>query len=91
MEMSMNVTSPMKEENKMQGKETDDSAKETTTFLDPNFVSELLGSVNVEVNDPLIQAALSQLGNANQNSANESDKSEGGDDNTGKKRKNEET
>jgi hypothetical protein len=31
-------------------------------FLDPNFVNELLGSVDVDLNDPLIQAALAQLG-----------------------------
>ena len=30
-------------------------------FLDPGFVSQLLGSVNVDQNDPLIQAALAQL------------------------------
>ena len=31
------------------------------SFLDPAFVSQLLGSVDVDQNDPLIQAALAQL------------------------------
>lgn len=32
-----------------------------SAFLDPEFVSQLLGSVDVDLNDPLIQAALQQL------------------------------
>ena len=30
-------------------------------LMDPEFVSQLLGSVDVDLNDPLIQAALQQL------------------------------
>ena len=31
-------------------------------FLDPAFISELLGSVDVDQNDPMVQAALVQMG-----------------------------
>ena len=33
-----------------------------STFLDPAFINQLLGSVDVDQNDPLIQAALAQMG-----------------------------
>ena len=33
-------------------------------FMDPAFVSQLLGSVDVDQNDPLFQAALAQLNSA---------------------------
>ena len=52
-----------------------------TEFLDAAFVSELLGSVDVDLNDPLIQAALAQLG------AGAGASNVGGDENNAKKRK----
>ena len=36
----------------------------TSGFMDPAFVSQLLGSVDVDQNDPLFQAALAQLNSA---------------------------
>jgi len=35
---------------------------ENAAFLDPAFISQLLGSVDVDQNDPAIQAALAQMG-----------------------------
>jgi hypothetical protein len=55
---------------------------ESSTFLDPAFVSRLLGSVDVDQNDPLIQAALAQL-----NAANAPDSKGGEDSKESRKRK----
>lgn len=57
------------------------TASNDAAFLDPEFVSQLLGSVDVDLNDPLIQAALQQL---------QSDSKEGdGDDDKNKRAKHE--
>lgn len=59
------------------------NASNDAAFLDPEFVSQLLGSVDVDLNDPLIQAALQQL---------QSDSKEGeekGDDDKNKRAKHE--
>ena len=39
-------------------------ADDSMAFLDPAFVSQLLGSVDVDISDPLIQSALAQMGAA---------------------------
>ena len=61
-------------------------------FLDPAFVSQLLGSVDVDQSDPLIQAALAQMGaggsNAEQKDPGSGDASGGGGES--KKRKGDE-
>lgn len=50
----------------MQGDDTKSTNTATAvtnnSFLDPAFINELLGSVDVDQNDPLIQAALAQMG-----------------------------
>lgn len=40
------------------------SETDAMAFLDPEFVNQLLGSVDVDMNDPLIQSALAQMGAA---------------------------
>lgn len=45
-----------------------DYVDSASAFLDPAFVSRLLGSVDVDENDPLIQAALAQIGSASSSS-----------------------
>ena len=52
----------------------------STTFQDPNFVSELLGGLpGVDVNDPNIQAALRQINNQrNHNQENQDNQSNDG-------------
>jgi hypothetical protein len=61
-----------------------DDSSTSSAFLDPAFVSQLLGSVDVDQNDPLIQAALAQLqgkGDAKEEDDNkESRKRKGGDE-----------
>ena len=52
------------------------------SFLDPAFVSQLLGSVDVDQSDPLIQAALAQLQGKGPGSGND-----GKDDKEGENRK----
>ena len=37
-------------------------AMETPSFLDAEFVKQLLGGVDVDPNDPMVQAALAQMG-----------------------------
>jgi hypothetical protein len=44
--------------------------------LDPKFVDQLLQSVDVDYNDPLIQSALAQLGNKTDESESKTDKNE---------------
>ena len=39
-------------------------ASDPAAFIDPSFVSQLLGSMDVDPNDPLIHAALAQFGGA---------------------------
>lgn len=36
-------------------------ANETPSFLDAEFVKQLLGGVDVDPSDPMVQAALAQL------------------------------
>ena len=47
-----------------------------TPFLDPDFVSRLLGSVDVDPNDPLIRAALAQINMSSQNPSGQNQSSE---------------
>lgn len=47
-------------------------------FLDPSFVSRLLGSVDVDQNDPLIQAALAQINAASSSTTTQPGQEEGG-------------
>ena len=56
------------------------------SFLDPSFVSQLLGSVDVDQNDPLILAALAQLGASASESSNAEANQESKDEES-KKRK----
>lgn len=60
-------------------------------FIDPAFVSQLLGSVDVDSDDPLIRAALAQI-NANAGGTEDPSKSnkkrkEGPEDDEGKDKK----
>ena len=57
-------------------------ASVASEFLDSAFVSELLGSVDVDLNDPLIQAALAQMG-----AGGSGNNTTGDDTNNAKKRK----
>ena len=68
--------------------ETDNSAsghidRRDHDYLDPIFINELLGSVNVDRNDPMVQAALAQMGVDRGDKKNESEK----DGSVNKKRK----
>ena len=49
-------------------------------FMDPAFVSQLLGSVDVDQNDPLFQAALAQLNSAGASGSGASGSGDGGKD-----------
>lgn len=57
------------------------SGAATGGFLDAEFVKQLLGGVDVDPNDPLIQAALAQMGAAQQeDDANDAKRRKSDDD-----------
>ena len=59
----------------------------TSAPIDPDFLNALLGSVDVDMNDPLIQAALAQLGSTTTTSTTNANNDN--NEKTSKKRKNE--
>eukprot|EP01041_Mallomonas_annulata_P003290 gene3290-6518_t len=61
MEMSMHPDSDSAPAASVTATSTSTAADGSDLFLDPAFVSQLLGSVDVDMNDPLIRAALAQI------------------------------
>ena len=66
------------------------SAATGSTFLDPDFVNALLQSSDLDMNDPLIQAALAQLGNSSSSDGSGGGGTNNNNDDANKKRKGDE-